>query len=68
VATNLLDYVSYDFDQLVLQLQDRLRQTDAWKDVYRSSTGQMLIELLAYVLNLALYRNPTFSRRRTDPA
>lgn len=62
MATNLLDYVSYDFDQLVLQLQDRLRQTDAWKDVYRSSTGQMLIELLAYVLNLALY----YAERRAE--
>lgn len=62
MATNLLSYVDYDFDNLVVQLQDRLKQTDAWKDVYRSSTGQMLIELLAYVLNLALY----YAERRAE--
>jgi hypothetical protein len=62
MATNLLSYVSYDFDDLVIQLQDRLKETDAWKDVYRSSTGEMLIELLAYVLNLCMY----YAERRAE--
>jgi len=62
MATNLLSYVNYDFDDLVVQLQNRLKETDAWKDIYRSSTGQMLIELLAYVLNLALY----YAERRAE--
>lgn len=50
-----LSYVNYDFQDLVRQLQDRLRSRDAWKDTYISATGQTLIELYAYVLNLMLY-------------
>ena len=53
--SNNLDYVNYDFDDLVVQLINRLSQGDAWKDTYRSATGEMLIELLAYVGNLVLY-------------
>lgn len=60
--SNLLSYVDYDFDSLVTQLQDRIKLRDSWKDVYRSSTGQMLIELLAYVLNLGLY----YTERRAE--
>lgn len=52
---NELNYVNYDFDSLVQQLIDRVKLRDAWKDTYRSSTGQMLIELYAYVANLVLY-------------
>ena len=53
---NLLDYVDYDFDRLVDQLIQRLHQdSEAWKDTYRSATGQMLIELFSYVGNLVLY-------------
>jgi hypothetical protein len=52
---NTLSYSNYNFDDLVAALQDRLKDKDAWKDIYRSSTGQMLIELLAYVLNAGLY-------------
>jgi len=55
MPANLLNYAQYDFDLLVLQLQDRLKNTDAWKDIYRSGTGEMLIEFLAYVLNLCMY-------------
>ena len=53
--SNDLNYVQYDFDDLVVQLINRIRQEDAWKDTYRSATGQMLVELLAYVANLVLY-------------
>jgi len=52
---NELNYTQFDFDEIVQQLQDRLKATDSWKDTVESGTGQMLIELLAYVGNLALY-------------
>ena len=55
MATQLINYVDYDFDRLVQQLINRLKATDTWKDTYRSSTGQMMIELYAYVANLVLY-------------
>jgi hypothetical protein len=52
-----LDYANYDFDTLTQQLIDRLKANpdSPWKDTYRSSTGQMLIELYAYIANLVLY-------------
>lgn len=50
-----LDYVNYDFESLVTQLQDRISLSDSWKDVFRSSTGQTLLEVMAYVLNAGLY-------------
>ena len=50
-----LNYVDYDYNDLVLALQERIKLTDSWKDIYRSSTGQVLIELLAQVLNVGLY-------------
>jgi hypothetical protein len=53
--SNLLNYTQYDFEDLCIQLQDRLKNRDSWKDIYRSSTGQMLIELLGYCLNLTGY-------------
>jgi len=55
MATERLDYVNYDFDDLTQQLIDRVSSKSAWTDTYRSSTGQMLIELYAYVANLVLY-------------
>lgn len=60
--TDNLNYVSYDFSDLVLQLQNRLRSKDTWKDIYRSGTGEMLIEFLAYVLNLGLF----YTERRAE--
>ena len=50
-----LDFTNYDFDDLVDQLTNRLKERDAWKDTYRSSTGQMLIELFSYIGNMVLY-------------
>ena len=53
---NELDYTKFDFDEIVQQLQDRLRaNSEAWKDTVTSGTGEALIELFAYVGNLALY-------------
>jgi len=56
VATsNPLNYVDPDWDTIVQDLVNRVKNKDAWKDTYVSSTGQMLIELLAYIANLNLY-------------
>ncbi len=53
--SNQLNYVNYDQDDLVAALIDLLKVTDAWKDTYESSTGQMLIEFHAAIGNLILY-------------
>jgi len=50
-----LSYVNYSFEDIVIQLQDRLKLTNSWADIYRSGTGETLIELLAYVLEAGLY-------------
>ena len=58
MATNNqpLNYVNYDFNDLVTSLQNNLQANQsAWKDLYRSGTGQMLIELFAAVGSLVLY-------------
>ena len=55
MSSEPLSYVNYDFDTLVAQLEDRLKAQGAWKDTYRSATGQMLIELYAAVGNLILF-------------
>lgn len=51
----MLDLTKLSFEDLVEQLKNRLREKDAWKDVYLSSTGTVLIELFAYVFQLMLY-------------
>jgi len=49
-------YTAYEYDEIVLELINRLyAKNTAWKDVYASSTGQMLIEFYAYVASLVLY-------------
>jgi Baseplate J-like protein len=53
--TNAINYVNYDFQSLVTELQQILSNQSAWKDMYRSSTGQTLLELFAAVGNLVLY-------------
>lgn len=53
--SNQLNFVNYSFDDLVVQLTNRLKERGAWKDTYRSSTGQTLIELFSAVGNLVLY-------------
>jgi len=60
--SNDLNYTIYDFEQAVVQLQNRLQSKGAWLDIYRSSTGEMLIELLAYILNLGMY----YTERRAE--
>ena len=62
MSAGVLNYCAYDFDLLVVQLQDRLRRSEAWKDIYRSGTGETFIEILAYVLNLCMY----YAERRAE--
>lgn len=50
-----VNYVDYDFETLLAQLQSRLALKSAWKDMYRSATGSMLIELFSAVGTLILY-------------
>jgi hypothetical protein len=59
---NTLNYVNYDFDQLVTNIQNRLKSSAAWQDIYKDGAGQMLIEFLAYVTNLGLY----YTERRAE--
>lgn len=62
MATNTLSYVDFDFDTIVAQLQDRMANRNAWKDLYRSSTGEVLLEVMAYVLNMGLF----YTERRAE--
>lgn len=55
-------YSRYEFEDLVKILQDRLTVKETWKDTYASSTGQTLIELYAYLVDLLLY----YLERRTE--
>jgi len=48
-------YTSYSFDDMVANLQNRLSQKGAWQDIYRSAGGEMLIEVLSYILEQGLY-------------
>lgn len=52
-----LGYTNYDFAALTASLEQRLKTApnSAWKDMYESGTGQMLIELFAAVGTLVLY-------------
>lgn len=59
---NPISYVNYDFGALKTELENRLKLNNAWKDTYESSTGQMLIELYAYIANLILF----YLERRTE--
>jgi len=52
---NTLNFVNYSFEDLVVTLQNLLSAQNSWKDMYRSSTGQTLLELFAAVGNLVLY-------------
>lgn len=63
MTTPVLNYADYDFNTLVRQFQDRIKLSDSWKDIYRSGTGQTLIELIAYALNMGMYYT---ERRATE--
>jgi hypothetical protein len=52
---NELNYTQYDYNTLLAQLEDRIKQNNAWDTTWESGTGQMIIELYAYVANMLLY-------------
>lgn len=55
-SDNPLNYVDYDFDNLLTQLIQRLQSdSEVWKDTYRSATGQMILEAFCYIGNMLLY-------------
>ena len=58
-----LNYVDIDFESIVIDLQNRLKLQDSWKDIGASGTGETLIELFAYVLTNGLYYT---ERRATE--
>jgi len=50
-----LNFVETDFDELVKQLQDIVKDKDTWKDIFSSGTGQMLIELFSFVSEMLMF-------------
>lgn len=55
MATNPINYASYNFEDAVLQLQNWLKAKNTWKDAYRSGTGQMMAEFYGALANLIMY-------------
>lgn len=49
------DVTKYDYDELVAEITNIVQETDAWKDAYMSSTGQVLIQALASVVDRLHY-------------
>jgi len=47
-----LDYSGYNFDTALAQLEAKLVGTGTWKDRYKSSTGQVFIRLLSYLIDM----------------
>lgn len=46
----------YDYNSIVEQLTNIIKEKDTWKDMYESSTGKTLIELIAYATdNIGYY-------------
>lgn len=43
----MFDYTQYNYDELVEEITRILKEQGEWKDSYNSSTGQVLIQLLA---------------------
>ena len=62
MTANPLNYVDYDYDSLVVQIQDRLRAGDSWQDIYRTGPGEMLIEFLAAVTSMGMF----YTERRAN--
>ena len=55
MTISVLNYTNYNFEDILSQLQNKLAETDSWKDIYRSSTGETFMELWAGTANLILY-------------
>lgn len=64
-----LNYANIDFESLVTQLKEKIRQKDSWKDTVDASTGTTFIELFAYIANLLMfYLQRTFEEHYVDIA
>lgn len=50
-----LDFADYDYDNMVTQLQNIVKNRSTWVDLYASGTGQMLIELWSYLSEMMMY-------------
>lgn len=50
-----LNYASYNFNSIVQQLRDKLKEKNPVWDNYESSTATMLIELFAYIGEMLMY-------------
>lgn len=58
MADNQFNYTTYNFDEIRTELENRLKSQSVWKDgAYRSSTGSMLLDLMAAVGTLVGYYN-----------
>lgn len=51
---NAFNYAKYSFDDILTQLNGWMQRTASW-DVFKSGTGQMLVELYAYIGSLIGY-------------
>jgi len=58
-----INYTNVDFESIVLDLRNRLKLRDSWKDIGVSGTGETLIELLAFILTNGNYYT---ERRATE--
>ena len=50
-----LDYTQYDWQSLLNQITNILKNYNSWSDAYVSSTGTALLELYSYIANMILY-------------
>jgi hypothetical protein len=58
-----LDYSGYDYETALSQLETKLSAQDGWKDRVQSATGQILLSLMAYVIDMDGYK---IDRRATE--
>jgi len=49
------DYTNYDYDSLVAEVTRLVSNKDEWKDAYQSSTGQVLIQMVAAITDQLHY-------------
>lgn len=50
-----LSTVSPDYDSIILQLASALSESDAWKDIITSGTGQAILRFIASGIDLSLF-------------
>ena len=60
--SGVLNYTKYDFDSMVVQLQNIIGTKDSWADLYESGTGRTLLEMFAYAMEM----NQFYLERRAE--